>query len=117
MSTTTNEAAEVKPQAGISATSIGTAEEAEKEFRKRANKRKVNLGGNEGDTDEFLQAINRATMRGTFGVDEVMRECKGADIDPRRATQLFASWLAVNLEKNRVVSVQTCYDVPQWIRV
>lgn len=105
------------PQVGESAMEIPTEQVALKEFRKVTGKRKVNLGANEGDVEDFILAVNRVSDKGTFSINEVMRETRAADMDPRRVVQLFATWIDVQLRFGRVTKVNSCYDHEVFVRV
>jgi hypothetical protein len=96
----------------------GPADIAKAKFLKKVGKRWTEtMGENIPEVDKFLSAIERATLNGTFSVYDVIRECKGHELESKEVTELFAKWLSINLSLNRVIEVPSCYDWNVYIRV
>jgi len=108
-----------KIQAGVTAQEIPTAERARIAFLKSLGKR-IDTGANEGGADEaarFLACMDRASMSGPFDANRVIYEAKCQDISAKRAIELMTRWLEVNMRLNRVISIPTIMDLPQFLRM
>ena len=94
----------------------GGADKAKAAFFKSI-KRKDD-GSNEPEIAKFLLAVDRATsVRGSWSAFDILRECRGHELNEKRAMELLVKYIEVQEKFGKIAPIESIMDYPLWVRI